>query len=131
MEIGMLGPIVFEVSSEKVRTFQSAQKARNIKIQNHDRHGMVQLPEVVGMEPEQMSLSIKISRTLGVSPRYEEQRICVLAELGEPLRLVFGRVAVGYKWLIKSYKIKYERFDKTGAPLDLTADLTLIEYPKE
>ena len=130
MRVGMLGYLIFEVSDEKVLTFQSAQRSRNIKIQNHDRHGMKQLPEVVGLEPEQATLSIRVSKTLGVNPYTEELRIRTMAETGEPQKLVFGTQPAG-SWLIKSYKIKYESFDRKGIPTDFVADLTLVEYPKE
>ena len=69
--IGSFGDVVFEVSTDIVRTFRDMQVQRSAKFSEHAIHGGKALLEFTGLSPASMSLSIRLDAGLGVNPKEE------------------------------------------------------------
>ncbi len=69
--IGSLGSVVFEVSTEIVRTFRDFQLQRSAKFSEHAIHGGKALLEFTGLAPASASLNMRLDAGLGVNPKDE------------------------------------------------------------
>ena len=66
MRIGTLGNLVFQVSSETVQTIDDLQWSGSAQYSTHQRHLGKGLLEFTGVDPDDLSFSIFLSRSLGV-----------------------------------------------------------------
>lgn len=69
--IGSYGDIVFEVSSERVKTFRDFQIQRSAKYSEHAIHGRKALLEFTGLSPASLSINIRLDAGLGLNPKEE------------------------------------------------------------
>lgn len=132
MIVGCLGDIVFEMSSDVIKTIDKVSWSGSVKIQTHSRHLGNALTEFVGVEPDQISFSMLLSKYLGVDPQAEISKIFEYERSGKALPLTLGTKGYGkYRWLIKSHKAELERFDKYGNVTQARVTINLTEYIKE
>lgn len=132
MIIGCLGDIVFEVSSDVIKTVDKVNWSGSVKIQTHSRHLDNALTEFTGVEPDHLSFSMHLSKYLGVDPQEELAKIFEHERNGTALSLTLGTNAYGrYRWLIKNHKIELKTFDKVGNVTEAKVTVNLVEYIKE
>ncbi len=131
MQVGVLGDIVFQVSSNVVQTFDNLQWSGSARYGEHERHLTNALTEFTGLDPDKMSFDMDLSVYLGVDPMAELVKIWTYERSGKPLSLVVGERTYGkYKWTIKSHKIKMKTYDKRGNVTGASVSVELLEYLK-
>lgn len=131
MQVGVLGDIVFQVSSNVIKTFDNLQWSGSARYSEHNRHLTNALTEFTGIDPDTVSFDMELSAYLGVDPMTELAKIWTYERSGKPLSLVVGERAYGkYKWTIKSHKIKMKTYDKRGNVTGASVSVDLLEYLK-
>lgn len=131
MQVGVLGDIIFQVSSNVIKTFDNLQWSGSARYSEHNRHMTNALTEFTGIDPDTISFDIELSVYLGVEPMNELVKIWTYERSGKPLSLVIGEKAYGkYKWTIKSHKIKMKNYDKRGNVTGASVSVDLLEYLK-
>lgn len=132
MIVGCLGDIVFEVSSDTIKTIDKLNWNGSVKIQTHSRHLTNALTEFNSVEPDQLSFTLGLSKYLGVDPQAEISKIFEYERSGTALPFTLGTKAYGkYRWLIKKHKVSAERYDKFGNVTEAKVTINLVEYIKE
>lgn len=128
-QIGLLGDIVFSVSSETIRTIDKAIWSGSVRYGEHQRHLKNALTEFTGIDPDEFSFEMVLSAYFGVDPMADLVKIWNYERKGTSLPLVLGTKGYGkYRWVIKSHKIKMQTYDKAGNLTGATVSVDLIEY---
>ena len=128
-QIGCLGEIIFEVSSEQIRTFSNMQWSGSVRYGVHDRHLNNAFTEFTGIEPDEISFDMSLSSSLGISPMEEIVKLWTYERNGQTLPLIIGEKAYGkYRWCIKNHTVKMETYDKLGNLDGATVSVDLLEY---
>lgn len=105
MVIGSLGDVVFQVSRDTVMTIDNIQWNSGAKWEEHQRHLQDPAMEFVGMEADEMSFEIYLSRTLGVDPMEQIVKLFTYERNGTLLPLTIGNKKYGkYRWVIKKQR---------------------------
>lgn len=127
--IGSLGKIVFEVSSEKVRTFRDFQIQRSAKYSEHAIHGGKALLEFTGYSPASASLRIKLDAGLGINPNKELNDLHELLTKHEAFPFVLNGEPQGDGlWVLESIDEQFEIIDNKGTFIAVEVSLKLKEY---
>lgn len=130
-QIGVLGDIVFQVSSNTIKTIDKAQWSGSARYGEHQRHLTDSLTEFTGVDPETFSFEMVLSIYLGVEPIGEINKIRANKRSGKALTLVIGdRVYGKHKWTIRSHKTRLETYGKNGTLTGATVSVELLEYLK-
>ena len=131
MYVGCLGDIVFQVSSERIETFNNMVWSGSARYAEHQRHLSDALSEYTGNDPETITIDIELSEYLGVKPMPEITKIVGYERTGQVVLLIIGSKPYGkYKWTVKSHKIKAKTHDKQGHLTSATVSVELLEYTK-
>jgi hypothetical protein len=130
-QIGCLGDIVFQVSSDVIETFNNMQWSGSARYSEHKRHLTNALTEFTGLDPDTMSFDMELSAYLGVDPMEELAKLLTYERDGKAISLVIGEKLYGkYKWTINRHRIKMKTFDKSGNLTSATVSVDLLEYLK-
>ena len=130
MQVGLLGEIIFEASSDKIMTLNNAKWSGSAQWATHQRHGTNALTEFVSLQPDKFSFDMVISRYAGVQDvqaalnllwKYEREGTAVPLTLGEK---GYGK----YRWSVISHNIKMQYYDRTGNLTHCTVSVSLQEY---
>jgi len=131
-QVGCLGDIVFQVSSEQVKTIEDVIWSGSARYSEHKRHLINALTEFTGVDADTISFNMELSMYLGVDPMKDLGKIWEYERSGKALSLVIGERGYGkYKWTIHKHKIKMRTFDKKGNVTGATVSVDLLEYLKE
>ena len=132
-KVGMLGDIIFEVSSEKQLTARNVKWNGSARVSTHSRHLQDAMTEFTGREPDRMSLDIVISYYLGLQdPQETINLIWKYEREGRAVPLTLGEKGYGkYRWLIESHSSILEHYDKNGNVMHFTTTINLVEYLKK
>lgn len=129
MTIGNLGGLItFEVSSDKVLTFNRMQRSVKGRWATHDVIGGKTKSEFLGAGNAGISLQIFLSAAHGVKPRTTLERIADAVERGEYFPLVIGGRAVGTNWRITSASETWNKVLEKGVLVEASVTLNLEEY---
>jgi len=130
--IGSLGDIVFEVTNDKVFTFQGLKRSAKMRYAVHEVIGKKPITEFIGPELEELSFSIYLSVSLGINPNQEMQKIRDKRDNGEAMSFLLGEKVIGEnKWVIESIGESYQAIDNQGIIFSLSADISLKEYVEQ
>ena len=130
-KIGSFGDLVFSVSNNTVRTFDSMSWDFSTDYATHDRHIKADLLEYMGPGLEGISFSMTFSVFLGVNPLKEIKKLREMVRKGYAERLVIGGKVYGsYKWVMQKGTVDFQRFDNKGNLWAANIKVTLKEYPK-
>ena len=126
MVVGNLGSLItFEVSSDKIQTFNSLSR----EVTTHDVIGGKARSEFLGADLSDMSFSITLSANHGVRPRDTLERIEQAVENGEHFPFVLGGKMIGkYDWKITSVSESYDKIIADGCVVQAKVNITLQEY---
>lgn len=128
-EIGTFGPIVFEVSSTKVRTFKGLKRATKARYSSHEVIGSKPVLEFVGPDIEELSFTMQFSAAWGLNPQDESKKIREICEKGEAYYFVLNNQTVGDNpWIIESVSESVDAIDNNGRIITTQMDVTLKEY---
>lgn len=127
--VGVLGDIVFNVSSEMVETVSNMKWSGSARYTTHQRHNTHALTEFTGLGADKLSFDIYLSVALGIDPMTELVKIWKYERNHTPLSLVLGTHAYGkHKWVIESHSAKVKYFRRNGDLQQVTVSLSLLEY---
>lgn len=129
MTVGCLGDIVFQVSSETMKTINNFNWSGSVQYAIHQRHATHALTEFTGMNPDKITLDIYLSAYFGTNVQEEMTKIWTYERNGTTLPLVLGSKGYGkYRWNITQHQMKAKTFDGRGNVTTATVSLTLQEY---
>ncbi|MDF2984878.1 MAG: hypothetical protein K0R50_388 [Eubacterium sp.] len=129
MQIGALGDIVFQVSSEAFETINNLVWSGSARYAKHDRHLTNSLTEFTGLEPDTISFDMVLSEYLGVDPLPELVKIWKYERSGKSLTFIVGDKTFGkYRWTIEKHKINMQTFSAGGKLTSATVSVSLLEY---
>ncbi len=129
MQVGCLGNIVFEVSSDTVETVNNMTWSGSVRYGTHQRHLTDALTEFTGIDPDKITFDIYLSAYLGVNPMEEVIKIWNYERDGTPVTFVLGTKIYGkYRWTITDHKMKAQTFDGDGDVTTATVSVSLQEY---
>lgn len=127
--VGVLGDIVFSVSSDVVKTISNMKWSGSARYAEHARHNTHALTEFTGLNADRLSFDVYLSVTLGVDPMGELVKIWKYERDHTPLSLVIGTHAYGkYKWVIDSHSARVSHYASNGDLQQVTVSLSLLEY---
>lgn len=121
--------VVFEVSDDKIHTFEGFTRDSNIRQAKHDIHLQKPKSEFLGPELDNIAFVIKLKAQFGVNPRDEMDKLLILQRVGIPVVLTIGNKNIGMnKWTIVSLGQAWETVDNEGRLLEAQLSVTLEEY---
>lgn len=130
--IGTLGEIVFEVSSDKVLTFDNLKRKGSGRWATHDIVGKKPVREFIGQGLESISFTMQLSAFLGVTPLDEINKLRELRDKGTAVELVLDGSSVGDNlWTIEDLSEDWRRVDNNGKLIYADLDVSLQEYPRD
>jgi len=128
--IGSYGEIVFEVSMDRVRTFDNFTRSGSGRWENHDIISLKPMPEFIGPGQEDISFSIRLDAAMGLNPENELQKLRDMRDTGEVAQLIIGSKPVTNNlWLLESLQEQQRVFDNKGRLILADVELSLKEYP--
>jgi len=132
LAIGSLGDIVFEVSSDKVFTFDDLKRDVKMRYAKHEVIGNKPILELVGPDLSEIKFKMLLSASLGINPLKEMDAIYTAFQSGNAMVLMLGNYVVGnYKWVIGDFSESYSEIDNKGIVWKLEVDITLQEYVEQ
>ena len=127
--IGSLGDVVFEVSTERVRTFRDFQIQRSAKYSEHAIYGRKGLLEFTGLSPASISLSIRLDAALGVNPKEELNTLHDILKNHQAVPFILdGEPQGDGLWVVEGLDENHEIVDKHGTSIAVEVSLKLKEY---
>lgn len=127
--IGSLGGVVFEASSERVRTFQDLSMQRGANYAEHEVHGSKALLEFTGLALSTVSMKVRLDASLGVDPLDELADLRAILERHMAVPFVLDGVPQGDGlWVLTALTEAHEVVDARGAPVAVEVSLSLKEY---
>lgn len=129
-QIGNLGSLItFEVSGNKVLTFDKMQRTVKGRWAQHEVIGGKPVSEYLGPGQQQITLPIFVTAMHGVKPRKTIEELEKAVESGMPLTFVIGGRKVGSnQWIIESASETWGEIIADGRLLSAHLTLTLSEY---
>lgn len=129
-KIGNLGSlIVFEVSTEKVLTFNKMTQTVKGRWALQEPILGKPYPEFLGPGQRTISLPVYLSVMHGVKPRKIMEQIESAVENGTPYPLVIGNKKVGsYQWVITDMSEIWGEIIRDGNLVSVNLTLSLSEY---
>ena len=131
MVIGSLGDVVFEVSSETVKSFDNYKRVNSSRWASHDIIGKKPVKEYLGPGLIEVGFSIKLSVFLGVSPEKELDALRSYCENGEIVKFIINnKPVIDNRWVIESLNENVLSWDNKGNMLVVDVEVALKEYPE-
>lgn len=125
--IGSLGDIVFEASTDKVHSFNSLTKTSKSKYAEHEIIGDKPKLAYIGEELDEYSMEIALKKSLGVDPDSAVSALEQYRADGEVVVLMLGKSVKG-QVVITGLKTEYRHVDNNGTVHTINASLSLKEY---
>lgn len=113
-KIGSFGNVVFEVSSQTVRTFDAFTRQRRYSFARHDTVSGKPALEFTGQTLDEISFTMDFLLSLGVSPEKEVEKLAEMAEPGKAHLLILGDKVYGY-WVIEELDEELKQWIKGGS----------------
>lgn len=132
MKVGYLGvgktssDVAFQVSDKKVETFTNMKVRKQANYATHKIHGHKALPELTGLDADQVTFDMILSAYLGVNPKTELEKLEAFMENGTICNLVLGDQLFG-TWVVKSIPYNVEYVYKEGDIIQAKVSVTLME----
>ena len=127
--VGSFGELLFEVSSERVFTFDNFTHKIAARYAKHELISSTPVLEWLGEDTQKITLNIILTATLGVTPAYEIKRIQELVLSGTAEWLILANEVVGEsRFVITEASTKTVATDGEGRILVATMDLTFESY---
>lgn len=131
MFIGTFGAVVFETSTDLVRTFKDMTRDTNVRLANHDIIGKKPVIEWIGPGTDTIKFSMQFNSILGVEPSDEEKKLRDMAQTGKVAHIIVGGEPISdYKFIIESISSSGRIYDRDGNLIKSMVDITVKEYPE-
>ena len=127
--IGAFGTLIFEVSAQRVITFDNYKRTTKAKYAKHEIIGRPPVSEFVGRELESITLTITLISCLGVTPEEEALKLRDICQRGEPNFLIIGNTVYGEnEFVITDVSESVLHWTGGGNVLTNKLDVTFEEY---
>ena len=127
--VGSLKDIVFEASSDIIRTIDNLKMQRSANYAQHDIHGGKGLLEFTGLGPTSLSFSVRLDAALGIAPKEELKKLRDILESGEAVLFVLDGEPQGWDlWVLEGLDEEHAVLNNTGALVLAEVSLSLTEY---
>ncbi|MBQ7262309.1 MAG: phage tail protein [Synergistaceae bacterium] len=127
--IGSLGGVVFEASSELVRTFRDLSQKRAAKYAEHAVHGGKAKLEFISLELTSATFNVRIDASLGVDPRAELRALRAILEGHEAVAFILDGEPQGTGlWAVTALDEDHEVVGAHGETRAVDVSVTLREY---
>ena len=125
--IGLLGPCVFMVSDQQVRTFSALSRTTSARHVDHDVINQKQVSEFVGPDLEDIEITMMFHGDLGISPEGEVEKLRAVALRGEPVILMLGNTYHG-RWTIREIPEEWLYMYSDGGCQVMSLTVTIKEF---
>jgi len=95
MKIGSFGGLVFEVSEERILSFETLSRSVSARVETHEIGGRQGIVEFVGPGDDSITLDMSFSRQRGVDPKTEVDRLIGYCKTGQRFPLLIGGEPMG------------------------------------
>ena len=127
--VGSFGDLIFEVSTERVFTFDNFTHKVAARYAKHELINSPVVLEYLGEDTHEITLNITLTATLGVNPGLEIKRIQELVLSGSAEFLIIGNEVVGEsRFVITEASTRAISYDGQGNVLVAQLDLTFKSY---
>lgn len=127
MSIGTFGPLTFETSEKKIRTFESFKRKSAAKFGDHEIIGLKAKTEFIAPSLDDISFQVVFSAYLGLSPLKEIDQLREIVQKGEYHPLIIGGKTLG-NFVIDSVSEAWKNVDNQGNLIHAAADISMKEY---
>lgn len=127
MSIGNLGDVIFEVSANRVRTFDQFKRSSKARFARHDLMESKPRLQHVGSDLDEISFEIRLDIGLGINPEKELEKIRAILASGEDQLLMVGSKKVG-RFVLESAEEAWPKVDHDGHIIVATVTLKLVEF---
>lgn len=125
--IGVLGPVVCEVTADRVRTWQEARRRAAARWATLDVYAVKPVREFIGPGLAQIGLTMRFDLERGVIPRDELRRLRDLMDTGAVNQFTVGGEFVG-DFTVENVEEEWRRFSRNGVLTTAVVAVTLEEY---
>jgi len=125
-QTGFFGDIIFEVSADLVKTWESLRSKRKAVYASHELAGGKSKLEFTGVELNELSFNVRLDARW-VSPREESDKIQAALEDGEPRVLAIGGKPLG-EYVLQDITEQTKYTDSQGRALASRLTLNFKEY---
>lgn len=127
MSFGVLGPVTFEVSADKVRTWSDAHRSGDARWATHEVYAGKPVKEFIGPNLDLINLTVRFDFDRGVVPRDELKQLRKLRDTGAVNQFTIGGKLVG-DYIVKNLSEDLHRFSPKGVLLTAIVEIALEEY---
>ncbi len=125
--LATLGSVVFEASSDLIRTFQDAQHTTSARWSAHEIIQQKPKQEFGGPGLRTMTFAIRLDAALGVDPLAEAKVLRTATETGEVLPLMLAGEPEG-DWIVKELAESWRHVSSAGLIRIIDLSISLEEY---
>ena len=129
--IGTFGDIVFEASTQRIRTFDEYERQGEGRWAEHEVFGAKPRSQFLGAGLETITFIMRFYHTFGVDIESELERLRQWRDEGRVERFILGGRPQGFKnarWSILKLEEEVKFWDNNGMLLGVEATVTLKEY---
>ena len=127
--IGTLGDIAFEVSEEKIRTFNNYKFSAGANYSEHNIHVKRSLLEFTGLKAASASIDIVLDESLGLTVADELEKLTQLLENHEAVKFILdGKIQGSEKWVLEGLEVSHEIINNQGRTIRAGVNIKLREY---
>jgi phage protein U len=127
VSIAVLGPVTFEVSSDKVRTWHEARRNGEARWVAHQVYAGKPVQEFLGPGLDLLNLTVRFDADRGLVPRDELRQLRKQRDTGAVLQFTIGGALVG-DFIVRNLSEDLHRFSSKGVLLTAIVELSLEEY---
>lgn len=132
MAIAVFKNKTFQVSSEKIYTFDNFVWGGDIKSESQEKLNSKPSTYIKGVDLKNMSFEIPLKLNLGVDPRVEIEEWESIRDSLQPAIFILGTKPLGInKWLLKSVNTINTVFDNKGNLVGATLQLEFEEFVRQ
>ncbi|MDD4599615.1 hypothetical protein SDC9_04133 [bioreactor metagenome] len=127
--IGSYGDVVFETSANLIRTFNGFKRQATARTATHEIIGKKPVTEFIGPGLEQISFSMRLDASMGITPVDELARLRNMRDQGITAQLIVNDQPItDNEWLIESLSEDWTHIDNNGRLVIANVDIALKEY---
>ena len=127
--IGAFNELVFEVSTEKVITYDNYKRETKARYARHELINQTSVLEYLGRDLEEITFTMMFTISLGVDPAEETSKLRRMCLDGVADYLILGNTVVGENlWTIESVGESKKAVDHFGKTIVSSVDVKMIEY---
>ena len=123
--------IMFEVSSQRVLTFQNLKRRNSVRFAKHDTLLKKPVSQYVGPDLDNLSMKIVLDSKWGVNPADEYNKLMEIQRDGQLVIFLLGFTVLGsFRWRIDSLGIMKDIITNRGVVTKAEVDISFEEYAR-